>query len=91
MIDTYFDRADAAMRYHPAPVQADQEDPRYWRGQIYSTIIDKMTAEARSNLADWISMQCSFHRHEIRYRIKLGDSRSWWTSTMQLKTNRGFK
>lgn len=91
MIDTYFDRADAAMRSHHAPAQADQEDPRYWRGQIYSTIIDKMTAEARSNLADFISIQHSFHRNEVRHGIKLGDSRSWWTSTMQLKTTRGLK
>lgn len=91
MIDTYFDRADAAMRYHVAPARTDQEDPRYWRGRLYATIIDRMAAEARSNLADFISIQHSYHRFEIRHRIRLGDPRSWWTTTMQLKTTRGLK
>lgn len=91
MIDTYFDRADAAMRYHPTPSRPVFDDPRYFRGRLYSTIIDKMEAEARSNLADFISIHHSFHHYEVRHGIKLGDPNSWWTSTMQVKAKRGSK
>lgn len=59
MIDTYADRADAATGYEPTPRQAaDRDDPRYWNGGLYDTVISRMAAEARYELARFIATRC---------------------------------
>jgi hypothetical protein len=63
MIDTYMDRADAATGYKPTKQAApDYDDPRYFRGSLYATVIDRMVAEAKYNLAVHISLSCLKHK-----------------------------
>ena len=52
MIDTYFDRADAATGYRPTPVVYPDmsDDPRYFNYQLYNTMIARNVAEAKYNL-----------------------------------------
>lgn len=66
MIDTYADRADAASgswraaRNHA--VQQLYADPRYFNGQLYSTVIDRMAAEARYRLAVFVELRCEIEK-----------------------------
>jgi hypothetical protein len=63
MIDTYMDRADAATGYKPTSrVLPDYESPLYFRGNWYASVIDRMVAEAKYNLAIHISLSCIKHK-----------------------------
>lgn len=62
MIDTYMDRADAATGYTPpAAKPVDRDDPRYWNGALYATVIDRMVAEARQTLRTEIAHIHRYH------------------------------
>lgn len=59
MIDTYFDRADAATGYvHPLTKPVNHDDPRYWNGELYDSMISRMAAQARYELAHFIDTRC---------------------------------
>lgn len=77
MIDTYFDRADAALgyprRHQSKPVW---EDPRYYNGQLYATMIDRNVAEARDRLAGALDRAVRHHLWEIRLGVRLGSDKS---------------
>jgi len=63
MIDTYFDRADAATGYEPtAGVQPMHEDPRWYAGQLYSTMIDRDVAIAKNRLTWFIEARVIHHK-----------------------------
>jgi hypothetical protein len=63
MIPTYMDRADAATGYRPSQQAApDYDSPLYFRGGWYATVIDRMVAEAKYNLATHISLSCLKHK-----------------------------
>jgi hypothetical protein len=63
MIDTYMDRADAATGYKPTSrATPDYESLLYFRGHWYATIIDRMVAEAKYNVAMHISLSCLKHK-----------------------------
>jgi hypothetical protein len=79
MIDTYFDRADAATGYRPTPSAPIHEDPRYWAGRLYATVLDRHMAKAKHSLACQISSIHSRHSFEIRNGFKLGDFGSQFT------------
>lgn len=81
MIDTYFDRVDAAQGYRPQASNLVHEDPRHYRGQLYATVIDRNVAEARDRLAGALDRDWVHHRGESRAGIKLGDHRSLFTTT----------
>lgn len=66
MIDTYMDCADRTTGYHPTPSRPLSEDPRYWNGQLYSTVIDRMVAEAKSDLSGQLGFVVAMHKIEIR-------------------------
>ena len=76
MLDTYFDRVDAASGYEPTPSRPISEDPRYWGGKLYATVIDRQVAEARAILRWTIGMTANNHRHEIRHGVRLGSQHS---------------
>lgn len=67
MIDTYFDRADRTTGYSATPrPPVDRDDPRYWNGSLYDSVINRMVAEARYNLRAEISLQHQYHGNMIR-------------------------
>lgn len=67
MIDTYADRADAATGYRPTPTKpVDRDDPCYWNGALYDSVINRMVAEARYNLRVDIALSHSYHCNMIR-------------------------
>jgi hypothetical protein len=63
MINTYMDRVDAATGHQP-PKQAtpDYGSLLYYRGNWYVSVIDRMVAEAKDNLALHISLSCIKHK-----------------------------
>jgi hypothetical protein len=65
MIDTYFDRADASLGYRRTPYRPVWNDPRFFMGQLYSTMIERNAAEARFNLKQAIDQACWIHRSAI--------------------------
>jgi hypothetical protein len=66
MTDTYMDRADAATGYKPTHQAApDYDDPRYFRGSLYATIIDRMVAEAKYNLRVHIALSYLNHKRAM--------------------------
>lgn len=74
MIDSYFDRADAAARNwrtdRDQSLQAMYDDPRYFRGSLYSTMIDRNVAEAKYNLAYFIDTAVLHHKLRLRDSFK---------------------
>lgn len=82
MIDTYFDRCDAAsgawrtQRDHS--LQSLYDDPRYFGGQLYATMIDRNVAEAKDRLASMLDRDLAIHRWEMNYGIKVGDWDSYF-------------
>lgn len=85
MIDTYFDRVDAAQGYKFTPSQPISEDPRYWGGQLYATVIDRQVAEARATLRWVITNAARWHKAEMAHGIRLGDSHSFYTAAGVMK------
>lgn len=75
MIDTYFDRADAATGYQPTPPkQLDRDDPRYWSGSLYASAIDCAVAMAKYRLR--IDIACIHHRHALAIRSGFAQARA---------------
>lgn len=76
MIDTYFDRCDAASGFRSTARFIDSNDPRYFAGQLYATVIDRNVAEARLRIADQVEVHHWLHSHELRQGIRMGGLRS---------------
>lgn len=75
MIDTYFDRADAASGYKPTPAkQLDRDDPRYWNGSMYASAIDCAVAMAEYRLR--IDIAYIYHRHARAIRSGFAQARA---------------
>lgn len=75
MIDTYFDRADAASGYKPTPAkQLDRDDPRYWNGSMYASAIDCAVAMAKYRLR--IDIAYIHHRHARAIREDFRQARA---------------
>jgi hypothetical protein len=69
MIGSYMDRADAATGYRPSPrAVPDYESLLYYRGNWYVSVIDRMVAEAKDNLALHISLSCLKHKAAMARR-----------------------
>ena len=72
MIDTYMDRADAAAGYRPTPPKpVDRDDPCYWNGALYDSVINRMVAEAKQTLRADLETECIIHRAMIRFGFKI--------------------
>lgn len=66
MIDTYMNRADAATGYRPTPTKpVDRDDPCYWNGALYDSVINRMVAEAKYNLRVDIARIHHHHAREV--------------------------
>lgn len=68
MLDTYMDRCDAATGYRPPPPKPVdyREDPRYWNGNLYNTVLDRMIAEAKQTLRREIAHIHRYHATMVR-------------------------
>jgi hypothetical protein len=69
MIDTYFDRVDAAQGFKPKRSRPVHDDPRYFNGHLYATMLDRNVAEAKANLEHFIDMTWEHHRYELAMGI----------------------
>ena len=79
MIDTYFDRADRATGYHlltRTPLPDITEDPRYWGGQLYATVIARKVAEARAMVRWTVASAARDHQREMYCGIPVGSTLS---------------
>jgi len=65
MIDTYFDRADAAAGYRPTASRFACEDDRKFNGNLYATVIDRMVAEAKFELQGQLAFSVAHHKRQI--------------------------
>ena len=67
MIDTYFDRADRTTGYRATSSQpVDRDDPCYWNGALYDSVINRMVAEAKQTLRTEIAQLHGYHATMIR-------------------------
>jgi hypothetical protein len=66
MVPTYMDRCDAASGYQPPQAAPDTEDPRYWNGALYNTVLDRMIAEAKQTLRVEIAHIHRYHATMVR-------------------------
>lgn len=78
MIATYMDRCDAASGYRPAPSRPVHEDPRFYNGGLYASVIDRMADEARAALRWAVGNDAVWHKRELRHGIRMGEQLSWW-------------
>jgi hypothetical protein len=78
MIDSYFDRCDAATGYRPTPSTSKpiHEDPRYWGGQLYATVADRTVAKARAMVRYTIAAAIRYHQREMYCGIPVGSELS---------------
>lgn len=66
MIETYMDWADSITRYEPKTKSFNNyDDPRYYNGFLYSTVIDRMVAEAKDRVQEKIEGAHLRHRRAI--------------------------
>ena len=72
MIDTYMDRCDAATGYKPKRCAPIWDEPLYWNGQIYCTVIDKLTAQAMARVRMATHFAAVWHHDEIAHGISMG-------------------
>lgn len=79
MIDTYFDRADAAARFMATYQPIDRDDPRLYAGQLYASVLSRMVAEARDNVFYAVAMATLEHKEEMRHGIPVGTKHSMFT------------
>lgn len=86
MLDTYFDRADAAQRYRTNPPQPVHEDPRYWGGQLYATVTARMVAEARAMVRFTVAAAARDHQREMYCGIPVGTKHSVFDGAGRRKT-----
>jgi hypothetical protein len=82
MIDTYMDRADAVTGW----MQPIHEDPRYWGGKLYDTVIERNAAKARALLKWQLLTDVNNHRHEIQHDIRLGSQNSIFEANGRMKS-----
>jgi len=68
MINTYFDRVDASQGFTPTRSAPVHEDPRYFMGQLYASMIDRNVAEAKLNLRIFINARVFKHKVEMKFR-----------------------
>ena len=86
MIDTYFDRTSWPTWMTLKPQSTPFDDPRFFNGSLYSTMIDRNVAEAKCNLRHMIDNRVSWHRVEIDNGITLGDPDSVFNADGTFKT-----
>jgi hypothetical protein len=86
VIDTYFDRVDAATGYEPTPSRPISEDPRHWGGQLYATVIDRQVAEARAIVRWVVVTTAATHSVEMRHGIQLGSRHSQFEANGRWKS-----
>lgn len=70
MINTYFDRVDAASGYKPTRSSPIEDDPRYYGGSLYATMLDRNVAQAKNYLANFIDYQARIAKLEIQGKFK---------------------
>ena len=75
MLDTYFDRCDAASGYRYTTVQPDHENPRYFRGSWYATTIDCNVAKAKHVLRTEIELNHCYHAREVWHGFRVAHAR----------------
>lgn len=67
MIDTYFDRADRITGYRATPPKpVDRDDPCYWNGALYDSVINRMVAEAKFEMQGRLAFVVAHHKRQIR-------------------------
>jgi hypothetical protein len=67
MLDTYMDKTSWPTWMTPSPA-VDRDDPRYWNGALYNTVIDRMVAEAKYNLRVHIALSYLNHKRAMARR-----------------------
>jgi hypothetical protein len=73
MIDTYADRADATLRYQPAPIVTPiYKDPLYWSGRVWPSEIARQCAIASASLAYRLDLIACMHHTEIFHGVPVG-------------------
>jgi hypothetical protein len=80
MIDTYFDRADAAAGITPTYRPAALDDPRIYAGQLYASVLDRMVAEAKAKVLYAVAWVVWEHKTEMHCGIPVGSKHSLFTS-----------
>lgn len=84
MIDTYFDRCDAAQGYRPKAKPISLDDPRQYRGLYFDTTISRNTYAALDCLQQQLDRDVARHKLELsNWDMQTGsfwsafDSKGW--------------
>lgn len=85
MIDTYFDRADAATGFKTATSHIALDDQRLYHGLYFATVIDRNVFAARDQLAQAVDADYVEHRLEMHYGIQAGTRRSAFSANGRRK------
>ena len=80
MIDTYFDMVDARSGYKPKRSAPAYEDPLYYNGGIYATMLDRQCAVALDSVRLAVAFHAGHHLRETRLGILLGHDWSIFTT-----------
>lgn len=86
MIDTYFDRVDAATGYRAKKSAPVWDHPYYFRGIIYDSSIARDAAEATYNVDYAIHLSARAHMYEIKKGIAINSPKSIFRNRMIVRS-----
>jgi hypothetical protein len=81
MLDSYFDKKDWPVWMTTKSVAASFDDPRYYNGALYNTVLDRNVAQAKDNVRRSISNAHAWHRIEIARGLQAGQPESVFDTT----------
>lgn len=80
MIDTYFDRADAAAGITPTYRPIAPNDPRLYRGLYFASVLDRNVFAAKDRMEQALNAEHHEHLAEMHYGIAVGSKHSSFTA-----------
>lgn len=78
MIDTYFDRADAAAGIAPIYRPADFNNPLRYRGLYFDSLLSRDIFAAKDRMSQALNEEHAQHIAEMRHGVALGSDRSYF-------------
>jgi hypothetical protein len=76
MIETYFDRADAAAGITPTYRFIDLDDPLRYRGLHFASVLDRNIFAAKDRMEQALNAEHAQHIAEMHYGIPAGTKHS---------------
>jgi hypothetical protein len=86
MLDTYFDKKDWPVWMSSKSSAPAFDDPRYYNGSLYTSVISRDVAQAKDAIKRHIDTICAWHKVEIESGLSVGHPDSVFDSAARFVT-----